>query len=65
MQVVGEGIDQFVKQYYGNKPEHFKDDLQQIIYMLHFIDSETITKEEIRNACGLLRDLSEVVKDGR
>ena len=60
MEAVGKGLDQFVKQWYGSKPEHLKDDLQQIIYMLHFIDSETITKEEIRNACWLLKDLGEV-----
>ena len=61
MQALGKSLDQYIKQYYGSKPDHFKDDLQKIIYMLHHIDSDTITKEEIRNACGLLKDLSEVV----
>ena len=58
-------LENYIRKFYGKDMSHFRDDLNQIIYMLHFIDSETITKEEIRNACGLLKDLSEVVKDGR
>jgi len=56
-------LDEHIQRFYGGDMSHFRDDLQQIIYMLHFIDSETITKEEIRNACGLLKDLSEVVEN--
>ena len=63
MATVIEGLDQYIMQYYGKTPEHFKDDLQKIIYMLHFVDSEVITKEEIRNACVLLKEMGEVVKD--
>ena len=61
MEVAEKGLNQFIKQYYGNKSEHFKDELNAIIFYLHYVDSEAINTDEIRESCLLLRSLIKAI----
>lgn len=53
---------QFVQTYYGGNADHLKNDLYEIIFYLHYVDTESVSKQQVQNSCALLKDFCEVLK---
>ena len=57
-------IDQFnylIQEGYGT-PECMAQRLDELVYMLHYLEEEIFTSREIRSAADLLRALGEVLR---
>ncbi|MGW9684304.1 hypothetical protein [Flagellimonas sp. 2504JD1-5] len=56
-----ENINSWIKEAYGS-PEELSKQLDNLIFMLHFLEEEVFTKREVQSAVELLKGLGEVLR---
>lgn len=52
-------IAELIDLVYSGNPHDMKDDLHQIIYLLHYVDQTYINREELERAVFTLNELGE------
>ncbi|MEO9803159.1 MAG: hypothetical protein ABJF04_07935 [Reichenbachiella sp.] len=56
-------IADLINLIYSGYPQDMKNDLHQIIYLLHYVDSQYINKPEIERAIFTLYELGEKLRE--
>lgn len=52
-------INNFINDFYEGDIREFKEDLNTIIFYLHYVESEVISAKEIQKVCFVLKKLIE------
>ncbi|WP_190810110.1 hypothetical protein [Flagellimonas sp. S3867] len=55
-----ENLNEWIKEAYGS-PEELIKQLDNIVFMLHFLEEEVFTRREVQSAVELLKGLGEVL----
>ncbi|WP_420320652.1 hypothetical protein [Flagellimonas sp.] len=59
-----ENLNRWIKEAYGS-PEELTKQLDELIFMLHFLEEEVFTRREVQSAAELLKGLGEVLGGAR
>ena len=55
-----ENLNEWIKEAYGS-PEQLTKRLDELIFMLHYLEEEVFTRREIQSAADLLKGFGEVL----
>ena len=58
-----EQLNNLIKEGYGS-PECMAQKLDELVFMLHYLEEEVFTQREIQSSADLLRALGEVLRYG-
>ncbi|WP_136466606.1 hypothetical protein [Flagellimonas onchidii] len=59
-----ENLNKWIKDAYGS-PEELTKQLENLVFMLHFLEEEVFTKREIQSAAELLKGFGEVLGNAK
>ncbi|MGX1927758.1 hypothetical protein [Flagellimonas sp. 2504JD4-2] len=55
-----ENLNEWIKEAYGS-PEQLTKQLDELIFMLHYLEEEVFTRREVQSAADLLKRFGEVL----